>query len=98
MASKYGWIITKDHLVETGYSGPSEVGVTGPRGCEFTEEELNKGQLFRMYDDDDILYYTGRIVGERDGCEPLFDFGMPNAGCTRLDLRMPDGTWEHTCS
>ncbi len=91
MARKYGWIITEDII------GTSSEGVTGPRGCVFTDEQLRAGTRFKMYDDDNILYYEGCIVGEYSGDEPLMDYGMPNAGCTRITLRMPDGSWEHCC-
>lgn len=45
-----------------------------------------------MYDDDDNLYYSGRIVidGEPDYYElvaPLRDFGTPNAGAVRVDYK-----------
>lgn len=47
---------------------------------------------FRMYDDDGEPYYDGlflRSPTSTEGCEddfaPLEDFGMPNAGCTRID-------------
>ena len=60
--------------------------------------EPDNGEKFKMYDDDGMKYYEGRIIGERDyeaGFEPLDDFGMPNAGCT--DIRYKNkktGEWE----
>jgi|TARA_R100001530_G_scaffold110783_3_gene78010 hypothetical protein len=44
-----------------------------------------------MFDDDGVLYYAGLIWGDYDGFEPLDDFGMPNAGCTEIQLRGADG-------
>lgn len=86
--TEYAWIIEKDHLEED--VSKSEVGIAGPR--EISDLQLQilkdgvKGQTFRMYDDDDILYYEGRFIGPRElGDEPLYDFGMPNAGCTRIE-------------
>jgi hypothetical protein len=40
---------------------------------------------FNMYDDDEVLYYTGRMITDEGDTEeacyaPLGDFGKPNAG------------------
>ena len=87
----YAWIITKDHLAEEG--DESEVGVAGPRDApDDLLAQLNegKGHVFRMYDDDDILYYTGRGVSVDDEMDenacygPLGDFGTPNAGAVTI--------------
>lgn len=89
----YAWIITEDHLAE--HNSDSEVGVHGPR--DVSDENVarllkGEGDTFRMYDDDDELYYTGRLVvsgnlthDDEVACfGPLDDFGMPNAGCTSI--------------
>ena len=84
--SKYAWIIDKDHL---DAPEDSSVGICGPRGAKqilLDMLEDGKGEQFELFDDDDILYYTGRIIGIYDGFEPLDDFGMPNAGCTAIKL------------
>lgn len=83
------WIVCVDHI-----DSNKAVGVCG--GASISQEQfdlLREGQsqditLFRLYDDDDILYYEGRMVigDEGNGFEPLDDFGEPNAGCTRVDL------------
>jgi hypothetical protein len=45
-------------------------------------------QWFKMYDDDENLYYSGIFMqadgGFDNGFEPLDDFGTPNAGCTEI--------------
>ena len=70
------------------YKGFLEKGVTPP---------YIKGQrTFKMYDDDGILYYTGIILGEVEGDEPLRDFGGPNAGCVLIKYpRYPELTAEY---
>lgn len=76
--------------------------VTGPRGItpDMIALATDTGRWFRMYDDDDLIYYTGRLwinpsrSGEVDEFEPLDDFGRPNAGCTRIDYRTDSGKWE----
>lgn len=46
--------------------------------------------VFKMFDDDHILYYSGRMITDEGASElacfgPLRDFGMPNAGCTLVE-------------
>ena len=90
----YAWVITKDHLMEPGDPEEgSSVGVAGPH--EASDEALAQvraghGRLFRMYDDDGILYYTGRLFDttgdyDEDACyAPLGDYGMPGAGAVEI--------------
>lgn len=95
--AEYAWLITKDHLFDGAtnqtanpeWQMPDEAGTTGP--SDATPEQLaaladNQGHVFRMYDDDGILYYSGRMVGDpseySDG--PLRDFGGPNAGAVLI--------------
>jgi len=80
---KYAWKITKDHL------DGEDTNTFGPRSITPEQEsELNSGNgtPFKMYDDDGELYYSGLIIGDFDGFEPLDDFGMPNAGCTGIKV------------
>ncbi len=45
--------------------------------------------FFKLYDDDDILYYSGYLhEDEEDEFAPL-DWAMNEAGCTRIDVRNP---------
>lgn len=88
MTSDYAWIIDRDHLHEEDPGiGSDERSVQGPRDAPsdwLLALRAGGGRTFKMYDDDDVLYYTGRITGDYDGFEPLEDFGMPNAGCTGI--------------
>lgn len=84
----YGWVIDRDVLAET-YDDESQAGMIGPGDITETHEtalEAGEGDVFRLYDDDDELYYEGRIVGDYDGTEPLVDFGTPNAGATKITI------------
>jgi hypothetical protein len=89
----YAWVIDKDHLVHPGSVCPDEAGVTGPRSAPdnlLARLTNGEGHAFQMYDDDRELYYSGRLVttgdmGDEEHCAaPLFDFGLPNAGCTEV--------------
>jgi len=81
----YRWIITEDLVADhdwpEGTNGNAK-GVVGPRHAD--ESITDNKTAFRMHDDDGECYYKGYIFGDFDGFEPLDDFGMPNAGCTKI--------------
>lgn len=97
----YAWIIDRDHL--EGSEEDYAKGVTGPRDAPDVLIELldihATNQLaerhgaeifrFRMYDDDNILYFTGRMVTDEGATEeacygPLGDYGAPAAGAVLI--------------
>ena len=87
----YAWHIDRSFIEDSNFGSPCEVSITGPGNPALDpslEQQLidGHGENFKMHDDDGNLYYTGRIVGDFDGLEPLDDFGMPNAGCTHIDI------------
>lgn len=94
--ASYGWLITKDHLSddENGVRSTSEVDTIGPRNIDpIIESDLlsGKGHPFKMYDDDDILYFEGLTLAKDDDMVfeeasygPLRDFGQPGFGCTYI--------------
>lgn len=93
----YGWVIDFDHINEKENSA---VGIVGP--SNILEElliQLNqgKGTVFKLYDDDENLYYTGRVVGaieeEYAIFGPLDDFGLAS-GCTLIAYKT-DGEWHY---
>jgi len=80
------WVVTKCHY------DPKE------RMPRWSRDNVNSEitglpEHFKMYDDDDILYYSGRSSSK--SFRPLDEFGMPNAGATRIDyLDAETKTWE----
>jgi hypothetical protein len=91
---RYGWIITEDHI-NTEDGDVSDVNRKGPRDLDkevFERLQAGEGSRFRLYDDDNNLYYEGRFLGidEFSGFEPLDDFGMPWAGCTIIRYLIDD--------
>jgi hypothetical protein len=98
----YAWIITEDNLYHPEHSISDEAGKSGPRGADATlinglgdpmSDIYRKAYEFRMYDDDGILYYTGRLAvkglktedpGEYVLMAPLYDFAGPSAGATLI--------------
>lgn len=89
------WVIDKDHIGDSNAKPgtlQNAVGLVGPRSYKGDGSEL--GCKFRMHDDDGELYYEGRS-GDGSDFGPLDDFGMPNAGATRISYLDPaTGTFE----
>lgn len=87
----YGWIITKDYIadaVPVDKMGKEFVAVQVVGPSRVSDEimarlKAGEGRAFALYDDDNTLYYRGKIIGG-EGFEPLDDYGMPNAGCTTI--------------
>lgn len=99
----YAWIIDKDCNPEPGAAPGTNlnaVGMTGPRNADpalLARLAAGEGAKFRMSDDDDEVYYEGRILNTDPGSEedfgPLDDFGMPNAGAASIEY-LTDGEWK----
>lgn len=73
------WIITKDHDVCNDCDNATPEQIAQIKTDGFTEH-------FKMFDDDDILYYSGYAKPDAD-FDPLDDFGTPNAGCASIQYR-----------
>lgn len=105
MPADYGWIILKDELFDG--EGRDESQTIGPSDiAPEVEQKLRSGKdcyFFKIYDDDNVHYYTGlgaALTEEATGTEefcaaPLYDFAMPNAGATRIEW---SGHPEWACS
>jgi hypothetical protein len=78
------FVITKDHL---DGDSMAENDVEHLKNEGFTEH-------FKLYDDDDVLYYSGYLHKDcEDELDPL-DWAMYDSGCTRIDYRNKDGKYE----
>lgn len=99
MNTPYAWVIDKDHLAPPrsapGSWDENAATVMGPKDAPphlVRQLEAGHGRLFRIYDDDGELYYSGRIVTDHppgydlqeEHFGPLWDFGTPNAGATEI--------------
>ena len=83
-----GWIIDEDHISEGARNGC---------GDKFKEDQ--PFTKFRLYDDDNELYYSGRINddwlnGDEEHAFAPLDFGMADAGCSYMTY-FEDGEWKH---
>jgi hypothetical protein len=94
-AGTYAWVITVDKI-DSGAS----VGVSGPYGATDDQVALAaKGRVFRLRDDDGIVYFHGRIwndpitgEGTEDDFGPLEDYGEA-FGCTEIQY-LTGKAWE----
>jgi hypothetical protein len=89
--SKYTWIVTRDSVL--GDSSDA-VGTIGPGGAgnraEF-DKVIIHGEHFRLLNDSGETQFTGYILGEFQGREPLDDYGIEN-GCNNIHYER-DGEW-----
>lgn len=116
----YAWKIYTDHLAKDGSSGEGgtyslsghiRLPPTSPMHHTLLARlDAGEGREFQMLDDDETLYYTGRILvlaasdgsgGDatindlhNGGFEPLDEFGEPDSGCTSIMYRDAAGEWE----
>lgn len=108
MQPDYAWVITRDHLYEDSVkdgdlSMDDESGTAGPHGATDAQiaQVLKSGFVFMIYDDDDILYYTGKFLDftlKEDNVmhsdwlmAPLDDYGEPNAGAVTIKYKSDRG-------
>lgn len=98
MASRYGWIVTKQY---DSYDGmKSRVGWVGPRDIPpKIEKALKAGGGVRWRtgpDGDDEPSYEGRFIGNsnsEDAFGPLEDLGTPDVGDAWIQY-YKNGKWE----
>jgi hypothetical protein len=83
------WKVTKDHIEEEGKV--LEVNVLSRNYEESDEPKLI--HPFKMFDDDDNLYYEGFSTDD-SSFGPLDNYGTPNAGCTYIQYKNGFGKFE----
>lgn len=76
------WIITRDN---TEPEGSPESYLNKTFWTMDAHQNVNKTEKFRLYDDDNHLYYEGfaYIAEEETGFEPL-DWANHDTGCTSI--------------
>ena len=89
--NKYTWIVTRDTVL--GDSSDA-VGKIGPKGAENRarfDKIIIHGEHFRLLNEAGETQFTGYILGEFEGREPLDDYGLEN-GCNDIQYER-DGEW-----
>lgn len=78
------WIITKDLINDDKRR----------KGCKSIDFKNQKEctERFKMLDDDGEVYYEGLATPDAVFA-PLYDLGMPDAGCTEIQY-YKNGKWE----
>jgi hypothetical protein len=92
--AEYGWIIYESFIESDSFEAAKAIEVFGPSGISDENEKrlrAGEGTPFELFDDDNMLYYRGRIIGDFEGFEPCDDFGMPNAGAVHTKLDGDEG-------
>jgi hypothetical protein len=93
MTTGYYWRITQDYINREPEDRKfNRVGTEGPGNPE-ADTSLPLSITFRLKDDDGQVYYGGKAANE-ESLELAFDFGIADAGCTALEVKVqPDGCW-----
>tara|TARA_R110000803_G_scaffold10308_6_gene31713 strand:- start:6939 stop:7217 length:279 start_codon:yes stop_codon:yes gene_type:complete len=83
--AKKSFAITQDHL--------DDLKCNDDRLKKLKKDE-GYNVFFKLYDDDDTLYYSGYLhEDEEDEFAPL-DWAMADSGCTDIKYRGKDGKFE----
>lgn len=87
----YTWIVTRDTILgdsseAVGKIGPSGVGNRAP-----FDSVIIHGEHFRMLNDAGEAQFSGYILGNYRGREPLDDYGSEN-GCAFIEFEL-NGEW-----
>lgn len=83
--TEFFFCITQDHLDEIKATD-EEIKLAKKNGMD---------SYFKLYDDDDILYYSGYYNEETlDEEMEVLDWAMNDSGCTRMDVRNEQGQME----
>ena len=87
--SKYTWVITRDNIL--GDSSDA-VGRIGPRGATDRvrfDIVIQRGAHFRLLNAAGRAEFSGYILGDFEGDEPLEDYGREN-GCVAIEYERAD--------
>ncbi len=89
--SKYSWIVTRDTILGDTSDAVGKVGPSGAENRARFDKIIIHGEHFRLLNADGQVQFTGYILGEYAGTEPLLDYGNAN-GCTAIEYEL-EGEW-----
>lgn len=90
--SPYTWIVTRDAILGDSSDAVGKIGPRGARHRERFDKIIIHGAHFRLSNEQGEVQFTGYILGDYKGGEPLEDYGTSN-GCTRIEYER-DGKWQ----
>ena len=91
MKAKYTWVITQDKILGDSSDAVGKVGPSGAKERARFDVVIREGEHFRLLNQYGKAEFSGYILGDYTGAEPLEDFGREN-GCTDLEYES-DGKW-----
>ena len=89
--SAYTWIVTRDTILGDSSEAVGKIGPSGAKSRERFDKVIIDGAHFRMLNVADEVQFSGYILGEYLGTEPLTDYGREN-GCVRIEYEQ-GGNW-----
>ena len=89
--SKYTWVITRERIQGDASNVVGVIGPSGAKGRARFDVVVRKGDRFRLRTDVGHVEFSGYILGDYDGTEPLDDFGQER-GCTDIEYERA-GKW-----
>jgi hypothetical protein len=90
-SNPYTWIVTRDAILGDSSDAVGKIGPRGAKNRERFDKIIIHGDHFRLLNDAGVVQFTGYILGEYEGREPLDDYGRNN-GCTRIEYERA-GEW-----
>ena len=89
--SKYTWIVTRDAILGDSSDAVGKIGPKGHKDRERFDKVILHGAHFRLLNEAKQTQFTGYILGEFQGREPLTDYGYDN-GCSMIEYEQ-NGHW-----
>ena len=89
--SNYTWIVTRDTILGDSSEAVGKIGPPGSKNRAAFDSVIIHGEHFRMLNMAGEAQFSGYILGEYRGPEPLSDYGLAN-GCSRIQYER-DGEW-----
>lgn len=90
--SRYTWIVTRDTVLGDSSDAVGRIGPPGAKDRAPFDRVIRDGAQFRMLDAAGTVQFSGYILGEYSGHEPLDDFGRAS-GCVRIEYER-GGEWQ----
>ena len=89
--SHYTWIVTRDTILGDSSEAVGKIGPGGSTNRAPFDSVIINGEHFRMLNDAGEAQFSGYILGDYLGHEPLDDYGSEN-GCSLIQFEQ-DGVW-----
>lgn len=87
----YTWIVTRDTILGDSSEAVGKIGPSGSSERAPFDSVIIHGEHFRMLNDSGEAQFSGYILGNYRGHEPLDDYGAEN-GCSMIEFEH-DGEW-----